>query len=163
MSTNNFNGDLTATSGASDNKTVSHMLGEITWLLSQSQTHKHLFISDLEWMVMPAILLEQFRLFYGPNSPAAVALWAKVSKETDQRLRDGGEHKLRMDEWKGGDIYWLIELIAPFGAQEEILADLSKSVFNGKPFHFHQMTKQGRTVQTIDPSKEKPSKEEELN
>ena len=37
-------------------KTVSQVLGEITWLLSQSPLHKNLFISDLEWMVMPALL-----------------------------------------------------------------------------------------------------------
>lgn len=141
-------GGLTAKSGHDEKRTVSHMLGEITWLLSQSPAHKHLFIADLEWMVMPAVLLEQFRIFYGPNSPAAVAIWAKVSKETDQRLREG-QHRLRTDEWKGGDIYWLIELIAPFGAQDEILADLSKSVFKGQPFNYHQVTDKGRVVQTM--------------
>lgn len=44
--------------------TVSHMLGELTWLLSQSASHKHFAIGDLEWLVMPAILLEQFRVFH---------------------------------------------------------------------------------------------------
>jgi len=134
--------------GPTDNKTVSHMLGEITWLLSQSSVHKNLFISDLEWMVMPSILLEQFRIFYGPKSPAAVALWATVSEETDARLR-AGESRLRADEWKGGDIPWLIELVAPFGAQDEIIADLSKSVFNDKPFHFHMAGPNGREVKTM--------------
>ena len=36
--------------------TVAHMLGELVWILSQSPTHKHFSISDLEWLVMPAIL-----------------------------------------------------------------------------------------------------------
>ncbi len=134
--------------GPSDNKTVSHMLGEITWLLSQSKVHKNLFISDLEWMVMPAILLEQFRIFYGPNSPAAVALWANVSAETDKRLRDGGS-RLRADEWKGGERQWLIELIAPFGAEEEILEDLSGAVFGNKPFNFHTVVNGQRVVKTL--------------
>lgn len=138
-------------------KTVSHMLGEITWLLSQSSIHKNLFISDLEWMIMPAILLEQFRIFYGPNSPAAVAIWAHVSEETDKRLR-AGESRLRADEWKGGDIPWLIELISPFGAQEEILADLSKAVFNAEPFNFHMSSDQGRVVKTYDVNDFKPEK-----
>ena len=133
--------------GPSENKTVSHMLGEITWLLSQSQVHKNLFISDLEWMVMPAILLEQFRIFYGPNSPAAVALWAHVSADTDKRLRDG-ESRLRADEWKGGDIPWLIELVAPFGAQEEILTDLDKAVFGGKAYNYHTVENGTRIVKT---------------
>lgn len=59
-------------------KTVAQMLGEIVWLMTQSPVHKQLFIGDLEWFCMPAILLEQFRIFYGPNSPAAVALWTSV-------------------------------------------------------------------------------------
>lgn len=126
-------------------KTVAQMLGEITWLMTQSPIHKQLFIGDLEWFAMPAILLEQFRIFYGPNSPAAVALWAMVSEETEERLK-AGAHKLRADEWQGGDRPWLIELIAPFGAQDEILADLSTSVFGGKPFSFHTATPDGQRV-----------------
>jgi cytolysin-activating lysine-acyltransferase len=132
-------------------KTVAQMLGEITWLMTQSPIHKQLFIGDLEWFAMPAVLLEQFRIFYGPNSPAAVALWAMVSEETETRLKDGA-HKLRADEWKGGDRPWLIELVAPFGGQEEILADLSASVFGGKPFSFHTVTPEGqRVVKTYEP------------
>ncbi len=36
--------------------TVSHLLGEITWLLTQSPLHKALQIGDLEWLVMPALI-----------------------------------------------------------------------------------------------------------
>nr|WP_313521521.1 toxin-activating lysine-acyltransferase [Brevundimonas diminuta] len=133
---------------AQEPKTVSQMLGEIVWLMTQSPVHKQLFIGDLEWFAMPAILLEQFRTFYGPNAPAAVAFWAMVSEETEQRL-EAGAHKLRADEWKGGDRPWLIELVAPFGAQEEILADLSLSVFNGMPFKFHAVGADGQRVVKI--------------
>ncbi|MCW8344268.1 toxin-activating lysine-acyltransferase, partial [Stenotrophomonas sp. SG1] len=63
-------------------KTVAQMLGEITWLMTQSPIHKQLFIGDLEWFAMPAILVEQFRIFYGPNSPAAVARATGASSRT---------------------------------------------------------------------------------
>ena len=43
--------------------TVASTLGEIVWLMSQSPTHKHFAISDLEWMIMPPILLRQFKIF----------------------------------------------------------------------------------------------------
>lgn len=134
-------------------KTLSHVLGEITWLMSQSPVHKQLFIADLEWFCMPAMLLEQFRIYNGPNAPAAVALWAFVSEETEQRLEQGA-HKLRPDEWKAGDRPWLIELISPFGAQDEILADLHKVVFGGQPFKFHHTTSDGkRTVSSYEPAR----------
>lgn len=134
-------------------KTVSQVLGEVTWLLTQSPIHKQLFIADLEWFVMPPILLEQFRVFYGPvpegapegstPTPAAVALWAMVTAETEARLESGG-YKLRVDEWRAGDRPWLIELIAPFGAQDEILRDLAASVFRGASFKFHMTGPDGR-------------------
>lgn len=133
-------------------KTVAQMLGEIVWLMTQSPVHKQLFISDLEWFAMPAILLEQFRIFYGPQTPAAVALWASVSDDTQARLMAGG-YKLRPDEWKNGENLWLIELVAPFGAQEEILTDLKNGIFAGKRFRFHNVNAQGqRVVTTVEPA-----------
>ena len=140
-------------------KTVAQILGEITWLLTQSPVHRQMFLSDLEWFCMPAILLEQFRMFYGPGAatptPAAVALWASVSEETEARLQSGGV-KLRPDEWKSGDRPWLIELVAPFGGHDEILRDLSSSVFSRKPFKFHQSTPDGRRVVTTYGDAESP-------
>lgn len=133
-------------------KTVSQVLGEIVWLLTQSPMHKQMFLSDLEWFVMPAIVLEQFRMFYGPAPaqvgatamPAACALWASVSPETSERLT-AGAHKLAPHEWKheGGEL-WLIELIAPFGAQEEILNDLAANLFKGREFKFHMTGADGK-------------------
>jgi hypothetical protein len=44
-------------------KTVAQVLGEITWLMTQSPRHKAVPLGDLEWLVMPALLLRQFRIF----------------------------------------------------------------------------------------------------
>lgn len=137
-------------------KTVSQVLGEVTWLMTQSPTHKQLFIGDLEWFCMPALLLEQFRIYNGPNSPAAVAFWAYVSEETEERLK-AGAHKLRPDEWRNGDRAWLIELVAPFGGQEETLADLAATVFKGEAFKFHHVKDGKRTVATFDPATLQPA------
>ena len=132
-------------------KTVAQMLGEITWLMTQSPVHKQMFIGDLEWFCMPPLVLEQFRLFYGPSTPAAVALWAFVSEETETRLLGGG-FKLRPDEWKNGDRLWLMELVSPFGAQDEILQDLSTNVFPDRSFKFHRIGQGGqREVATYEP------------
>ncbi|MEM1146274.1 MAG: toxin-activating lysine-acyltransferase [Pseudomonadota bacterium] len=132
-------------------KTVSQVLGEITWLLTQSPLHKQLFIGDLEWFVMPAVLLEQFRIFNGPQHPVGLALWATVSDETQSRLISGA-HKLRPDEWKNGDHPWLIELIAPFGAHDEIMQDFSSGVFPGRSFKYHRVSPQGmREVAEFSP------------
>jgi cytolysin-activating lysine-acyltransferase len=133
-------------------KTVSHVLGEITWLLSQSPIHKNLFISDLEWMVMPAILLEQFRIFHGPNQrPAGLILWGSISNETEQRLLNH-QVKLSPQEWRNGDNLWLIEMVAPFGGQEEMLADAAATIFKGKSFKYQRTGANGLETVTHKPT-----------
>ncbi len=133
-------------------KTVSQVIGEITWLLTQSPIHKQLFIGDMEWFAMPPVLLEQFRIFNGTQHPVGVAFWALVSEETDDRLRSGA-HKLRADEWKNGNIPWLIELVAPFGGVDEMMADISKSLFPDREFNYHRVNTLGqREVAVYEPS-----------
>lgn len=126
-------------------KTVSHVLGEVVWLLTQSPIHKQLFIGDLEWFIMPPVILEQFRIFNGPKHPVGVAFWAHVSDETQDRLL-AGAHKLRIDEWKGGTNPWLIELVAPFGGQEEMMADMAEHIFPTSSFKYHNVDPGGKRV-----------------
>lgn len=136
---------FTPVQSAGQTKTVSQMLGEITWLLTQSPIHRQLFIGDLEWFVMPPLLLEQYRVFYGPDRPAGVAFFASVGAETEARLLEGAP-KLRADEWKSGDRPWLVELIAPFGGQQEMLADLAANVFPSSGFKFHRVNSDGKRI-----------------
>ncbi|VAW01350.1 hypothetical protein MNBD_ALPHA01-1435 [hydrothermal vent metagenome] len=135
--------------------TVARMLGEIVWIMTQSAGHKHFALSDLEWMVMPALLLEQYRIFRNGDQPLGVALWAYLSPEAEEKLKSGSG-RLRPDEWavgmklgvedgvstaKGGAL-WLVDLICPFHTPEnkmadQMLADLIQGPFKGKKFKFH--------------------------
>ena len=83
--------------------TVSHMLGEIVWLLTQSPTHKHFAMTDLEWLIMPPLLLEQYRVFHGETTPVGLALWAWLSPEAEAKL-NAGAGRLRPDEWRAGGL-----------------------------------------------------------
>ncbi|WP_422362891.1 toxin-activating lysine-acyltransferase [Pyruvatibacter mobilis] len=124
------------------NLTVSEVFGQTTWLMTQSRGHRNMFISDLEWMVMPPILLRQFRLFPGKEQPLGIAFWAQLSDEASQRLEQGG--KLKPDDWKSGDNLWLVELLAPFGQQDAMLADLRRSIFKNKQFRMHATDPSGQ-------------------
>lgn len=122
--------------------TVSHMLGEIVWLLSQSPLHRHFAVADLEWLVMPPLLLEQYRVFRGEQTPVGVALWAYLSQEAEDKLNSGAS-RLRPDEWKSGDRLWLIELISPFATAENkltetMLAELMQTALQGRRFKMHR-------------------------
>ncbi len=121
-------------------KTVAEMLGEITWLMTQSTRHKSFFLSDLEWMAMAPIMLNQFRVFYATDTeaekatgkptsrPIGVALWALVNEDVGARLASGNS-RMRPQDWKCGDRLWVADIIAPYGGQEEMLQDLKSQVF----------------------------------
>lgn len=125
--------------------TVSHILGEMVWLLSQSPLYRRLTIADLEAMVMPPILHQQFRIFRKDDKPFAFALWAHLSEEVETRLiqsqKNQQKFSLQPDEWKSGERLWLIELVSPFHTDENklndmLVADLTQKIFDGREFKF---------------------------
>src|SRR5262245_54605554 len=84
---------------------------------------------------MTPVILQQFRMFYqdapageGGKRPIGVALWARVSEEVEARLAQGVT-KLRPQDWKSGERLWVVEVIAPFGGQDAMVADLKAKVF----------------------------------
>lgn len=140
--------------------TVSHLLGEMTWLLSQSPLHRALAIGDLEWLVMPALLNQQFYLFRDGDRPVGLALWAETTAEGEAKLGRGmiePENRLTLEEWSGGDRLWLVDLIAPFADAanrhvEIMMADLISKPLQGRSFQFHRTdpTTGARTAQRVE-------------
>jgi cytolysin-activating lysine-acyltransferase len=108
-----------AQSQAEPPKTVAQVLGEITWLMTQSPRHKAIPLGDLEWLVMPAILLRQFRIFYKGEQPVGVALWALADDLVAKRI-DAGDKRLAAVEWKSGSNMRIIDVVAPFGGEAEM-------------------------------------------
>lgn len=125
--------------------TVSQALGEIVWLMTQSPIHKNLFLADLEWLVMPAMLAGQFRIFRSGDQPVGLALWAFLDAETEARFGPAGG-RLKPEEWARGDRCWLVELIAPYGGTEAMLEDLAKGSLVGKEVKMHRAGPGGALV-----------------
>jgi cytolysin-activating lysine-acyltransferase len=107
-------------------KTVSQVLGEITWLMTQSPRHKSISLGDLEWLAMPAILLRQFRIFYKGDQPVGVAFWALADAIVVGRV-DAGDRRLSVVEWKSGANVRIIDVVAPFGGEAEMRAQVGGS------------------------------------
>lgn len=139
--------------------TMAHLLGEMTWLLSQSPLHRALSIADLEWLVMPVLVNRQFYLFRDGEQVVGLALWAYCGASARAKLDRGmiePENRLDLDEWTSGEDIWLIDLIAPFATPENrqrevMFADLISGPLQGKAFNFHQTdpTTGKRTVQHV--------------
>ena len=43
-----------------------------------------------------------------------------------------GTTRLRPQDWKSGDKAWVVEVIAPFGGGDAMVADLKAKVFKGR-------------------------------
>lgn len=118
--------------------TVAQVLGEITWLMSQSKDHKSLTIADLEWAIMPAVLLNQFHIFYEGKQPVAAALWAKLSEAAEsQVLASAAAGKMiRLDarDWRSGERLWVIEIICPAATPENKLLETIFEKLQSGPF-----------------------------
>lgn len=156
MPTGTTNGQQSA---APQPPTVSHLLGEMTWLLTQSPLHRALSVGDIEWLVMPALIHQQFYLFRDGDQPVGLAMWAKCSPTAAAKLERGmiePKNPLTLEEWKDGDQVWLVDLIAPFATAENrqreiMIADLISKPLKDTEFRFHQTDPATgkRTVRTV--------------
>jgi len=113
-----------ATHAEPASKTVAQVLGEITWLMTQSPRHKSILLGDLEWLLMPAILLQQFRIFYKGEQPVGVAVWALVDDLVAKRI-DANDKRLSAVEWKSGTNMRVVDVVAPFGGEAEMREQVS--------------------------------------
>ncbi len=57
------------------------VLGTVAYLMMRSPMHRYVFVGDWEWLIMPPVLLRQFRVFRDKdNRPVGFVSWAE--KET---------------------------------------------------------------------------------
>ena len=117
---------------------MTRLLGQVVTLFGQSPGHRHVFVSDLEWLVLPALMARQARVWRRQTEngsvPVIYASWALVDAEVEARLRQG-QMRLKPSEWRCGDRAWLIDVVAPFGGTDTALAELADQVFPGKVLH----------------------------
>ena len=113
---------------------------QIVSLLMQSPLYRHFAIADLEWLVIPPLATGMFALAEmkaqanGPSVPAAVVLWASVSPEVDARLSGNlsAPIRLRPDEWRSGELVWVVAVAGDPRVVSNVLRQLSNSTFEGR-------------------------------
>ncbi|WP_454720320.1 MULTISPECIES: toxin-activating lysine-acyltransferase [Cupriavidus] len=110
------------------------LLGPVSWLMMNDPATRHAFFADLEWRVMPPLVLEQAKLFMRGEMPTAFVTWAYLSDPVAERY---GKPPFRLapGDWKSGENVFLVDLIAPYGGAQEVLDDLKKTVLAGKTIH----------------------------
>lgn len=119
-----------------------NMFASAVWLMMASPKHRHLFVADLQWRLIPPLMLRQFRLFQKDGKPTALATWAMVSDEVAARLggTDGGgtsgeggtprsDLRLKPAEWRSGTMPILVDVVAPFGNAEAVAKFVRETVW----------------------------------
>lgn len=141
-------------------------LGEIVSVLMKSPQYRAASLASIETLVAPALVSGQFLVISAHNktrgvtAPVAVALWARVSAEVDQRLSEKIEEPiaLRMQEWSSGEIPWLLALAGDQRTFGAMLTRLQEGALKGKPLKARLKGEDGKTVvRTITPSSGQPA------
>lgn len=107
------------------------ILGPALWLYARDPLRKFMFVGDIDWMLLPPVVLDQCRLYSKSDLPFAFITWAFVDDKVDARLRSH-HPKIAPHEWKSGEHVWLIDVVTPFGHTEETVKDLQKLMFADK-------------------------------
>jgi hemolysin-activating ACP:hemolysin acyltransferase len=121
---------------------VRHSLAfaQIVSILMHSPRYRHYTLGDLEWLVLPPLLTGQCSVAEakskenGASVPVAVALWASVSADVDRRLTENLSTpiRLRPDEWRSGDILWLIDAVGDRRVVPGLLKQLADNTLKGR-------------------------------
>jgi hemolysin-activating ACP:hemolysin acyltransferase len=144
---------------AAASKLVSASFGEIVSVLMRSEHYRGYTLQDLEWLVVPAVLSNQFLLAEarakgnGFTAPVGVVLWASVSPEVDRRLTAGIAQPIRLkpEDWRSGDILWLVDAVGPPKLIGGMLQRLHAKVFKGRQVKLRAQGQDGKpAVRTME-------------
>lgn len=129
-------------------------LGKIVSVLMRHSQFRQHTLADVEGLVVPAVLHDQFLIAEAQSkeseltAPVAVALWASVSAEIDHRLCQDLDQPFRLaaNEWKSGDIAWLVALAGDARVINPLLKQLQETTLKGRPLKMRGKGKDGKAV-----------------
>jgi cytolysin-activating lysine-acyltransferase len=133
---------------------------QVVGVLMRSERYKNYTLADLEWLIIPALLAGQFRIGEvkaekgDTTLPAAVILWASVSPEVDQRLMqaDTAAVRLQPDEWKSGDILWVLHSVGDTRFLRELFKKLAETTFKGREVKVRGRAQDGKPAVHVLPA-----------
>ncbi len=122
--------------------------------------YKQLTLSDLEWMVVPALQHGQVLIIdaqsktIGVPAPVAAVLWARVSPEIDAQLAASPDKRIRLQpqDWSSGHIHWIIEAIGDPRVISTVVDRLRNKEWKGQLVRHRARGTDGKPmIRTLDP------------
>lgn len=129
-------------------------LAQIITLMIQSPSYRHTRLSDLEWMVLPALHLGQLAVAdrevdrTGARQPVAVMLWAAVSAEVDKRLSSNLSAPIQLGprDWASGDILWITDILGDMKAGHALVKNVLNTTLAGRSVRLRSLNSDGRPI-----------------
>ena len=103
---------------------VRESFGKVVMSMMMLPRYRHQTLGDLQHLVLEPLIRDRIAIAQRTGDDlqaqdiAGVAIWASVSDEAEERLRDqirGGNWPLRLraEDWNSGTNNWLLDVIAP--------------------------------------------------
>ena len=87
---------------------------KIISLLLMSKIHRRWYIGDIDGLIIPPLILKQYRLFHQDDKLVGFVSWALLTDEVAEGFKTR-TIKLQPDDWNAGKQLWMMDFIAPFG------------------------------------------------
>lgn len=135
-------------------------LGGIVSVMMRSPRYQSVTLGYLQALVSPAIGTGQFAIANahdkerGLAAPVALVLWASVSPEVDARLSALGDKPmvLPMQDWRSGDIPWLMALVGDQRVAQPLLTNLQDKTLKGRALKARIKENGAVVVRTVAPA-----------
>lgn len=113
--------------------------GKVVLALMGAPRYQHQTLADLQGLVLDPLIRNRVALAYSKETDevSAVALWASVSSEVDEKIR----HQIKAGiwpvqlgpkEWTSGEINWLFDVVSPDPeTTSRVLARISEVIKDG--------------------------------
>jgi cytolysin-activating lysine-acyltransferase len=121
------------------------LLGPALWLYSRDQYRRFTFLADIDWRLMPPLVLDQCRIYSREGLPWSFVTWAFVSDDVHARFMHQAPI-IAPHEWKAGTNVWLVDVVAPYGDGELVAKEALKAIAPGKVAHAWIANEQGQPV-----------------
>ncbi len=117
-------------------KLMTANFGGAVSLFMRSPAHRHYTLADLEWCLIPPLVLNQFmagrRGFHRQRALALALAWVAGPTRGFRCARY--PIRLHPNEWQSGEAIWIIDAVGEPKAVQQCLEMLRKTAFQGKRF-----------------------------
>lgn len=140
--------------GFMKSKMTAVSFGEMVSLLMRSAHYKHYSLADLEWLLLPPIMNNQFLVIEarskenGASIPVGLALWASVSEDVDKRLSENLDRPIKLwpDEWQSGKINWLVDMMGDDKMKQSMFQKIKSEIPKKSALKYRTMDDKGQVI-----------------